>query len=89
MTKINTTEKQLKTLKWMGTLFLILGVTLNTLNTPQWQEIVYPHNLFISLFGSSILLLVAKLDNDMPYVALNSLVMMLYMAGVYNYVFVL
>ena len=84
MSNLNATEKQLKILKWIGTILLLAGVTLNTLNTPQWQAIVYPYNLYASLGGSFMLLVVARIQNDLPYMILNMLVMVMYIAGVYN-----
>lgn len=77
-------EKHLKLIKWFGTIFLLCGVALNTLNTPEWQQYVYPFNLYVSLAGSLMLLMVARIQNDLPYMVLNSIVMLMYIVGVYH-----
>ena len=77
-------DKNMKLVKWIGTALLLLGVTLNTLNTPQWQEIVYPYNLYVSLAGSLSLLIVARVQKDIPYQVLNLVVMVMYIIGIWN-----
>lgn len=78
------TEGRMRLIKWIGTFLLLLGVTLNTLNTPQWQEIVYPYNLYVSLLGSLSLLIVARCQRDIPYQILNLTVMIMYLIGIWN-----
>ena len=77
-------EQNMRLTKWVGTILLLLGVTLNTLNTPQWQEIVYPYNLYVSLAGSFSLLIVARVQKDVPYQMLNLIVMVMYLVGIWN-----
>jgi len=70
--------------KWIGTALLLVGVTLNTLNTPQWQDLVYPYNLYVSLAGSISLLIVARCQKDIPYQILNAVVLVMYLIGIWN-----
>ena len=70
--------------KWLGTALILSSVGLNTLNTPEYQQYVYPLNLYVSLFGSMVLLWVSKKQKDLPYVILNLVVMTMYTAGIYN-----
>ena len=77
-------KPNLTLVKWIGTVLLLGGVTLNTLNTPQWQDIVYPYNLYVSLLGSISLFIVAKCQKDVPYQILNLTVMVMYLIGIWN-----
>ena len=71
-------------MKWLGIIFLLTGVTLNTLNTPEYQQYVYPFNLYVSLFGSILLFTVARQQDDVAYQILNLVVMIMYLVGIWN-----
>jgi len=71
-------------MKWLGIVFLLTGVTLNTLNTPEFQQYVYPLNLYVSLAGSMLLFTVARQQDDVPYQILNAVVLTMYLVGIWN-----
>lgn len=70
--------------KWLGTILVLSSVSLNSLNTPDWQEYVYPMNLYVSLLGSVILLWVSQKQKDLPYVVLNLTVLSIYVVAIIN-----
>ncbi len=70
--------------KWLGTILVLSSVALNSLNTPEWQKYVYPLNLYVSLFGSFILLWVSQRQKDIPYIVLNITVMSIYIMAIFN-----
>jgi len=78
------TIDKIEVLKWLGTILIIVGVTLNVLNNPELQEFIYPYNLYINTIGGTLLLYGALVQKDWPYVALNALVTSVYVGGVIN-----
>jgi hypothetical protein len=71
-------------LKWAGTYFLLVGVTLNILNNPDLQQYVYPWNLAVNLTGCSLLFFSALLQGDRPYLLLNGVLGVGYSLGILN-----
>lgn len=70
--------------KWLGSILLLIGVTLNILNNPELQEYVYPWNLIVNLFGCTFLLIAALSQRDKPYIILNAILGIGYVLGVIN-----
>jgi len=71
-------------LKWFGTCFLLVGVTLNILNNPDLQQYVYPWNLVMGSVGCLSLLFSASVQGDKPYVVLNGVLGAGYSLGALN-----
>ncbi len=74
----------IQTIKWVGTVLILVGVLMNILNNPELQQYIYPYNLFISSFASFLLLSSALIEKDKPYVFLNSVVLIGYGLGSLN-----
>ena len=73
-----------KKLKWVGTILLLIGVTMNILNNPELQQYIYPYNLIINTAGSFSLLTCSILEKDKPYILLNVVLGSLYFLGTIN-----
>jgi hypothetical protein len=71
-------------IKWIGSLLLLVGVSLNILNNPELQQYVYPWNLMVNLSGCGFLLFSALSQRDVPYVVLNGVLGAGYSLGVLN-----
>lgn len=71
-------------LKWIGSLLLLIGVSLNILNNPELQQYIYPWNLVVNLGGCSLLFFSALLQKDRPYLLLNGVLGAGYSLGILN-----
>jgi len=70
------------TLKWIGTILVLLASILNTLNTPELQKYVYPFNLYTAFLGTTTLLTVSFKQRDFPYLVLNGIIMLIVISGI-------
>jgi len=77
-------EYTINKIKWWATALLLVGVSLNILNNPELQEYVYPYNLYLNSVGCVGLFACAVLQGDRPYMALNGILGLGYLIGVFN-----
>jgi hypothetical protein len=71
-------------LKWIGSLLLLIGVSLNILNNPELQQYIYPWNLVVNLGGCGLLFFSSLLQKDRPYLLLNGVLGVGYSLGILN-----
>lgn len=69
----------MKTIKWAGTILCLIGIAFTSFN-------VYPLNIILSLIGSGLWAYAGYLQDDAPLVLVEGVAVLLYFAGLVNYI---
>ena len=65
-------------LKWIASVILIVGIVLTAQN-------VFPYNLYVSIIGLTLWLIVAIMWNDRALIVINAVSVALYANGIVSY----
>jgi hypothetical protein len=67
----------LNTVKWLGSIFIIISMILTASN-------IYPYNLYTAIPGTLLWIYVSFMWNDKSLIAMNIVALTIYMLGIIN-----
>jgi|TARA_R110002126_G_C10079661_1_gene463643 hypothetical protein len=65
-------------LKWVATVFVVLGASLNAFD-------IEPYNVFVLLIGTALWMSVGLLWFDRALIVVNAAIFAIYLAGIFSY----